>query len=66
MNDNHEKAIKILRWAKERYTTKGKIIIGPGQRMSWEKGWLVTHKGGKPTAYTRIIDAAIDKYILNK
>ena len=63
--DKFERVHKIYVWARERYTTKGKLIKLQSGGFAWEGSRLTTHINGKPTAYTRIIDAAADKYILN-
>jgi hypothetical protein len=42
---------KIAAWARNRYTKDGVLPIS---------------NGGIPSRYTKIVDAAVDKYILNK
>lgn len=47
--DKIDRVLKITRWAKDRYTINGRLIT-----------WI----GGKPSIYSRIVNAAINKYLL--
>jgi hypothetical protein len=50
-NDPFDRFHRLATWARNRYTKAGVLPI------------IIR---GEPSPYTRIVDAAVDKYILNK
>jgi len=64
--DKHERVHKICQWAKERYTIPGYLEKKPDGTYRMIRRKLVLTVGGEPTRYSRIVVAAIDKYLHGK